>query len=134
MSLIAVSDTLKTITPDSLKTAEYILPGWPFINNTVPWVTLIIGILIIIIAHFAGGRLNSKKILFTITFTLIVGILVMPLFERLAVSIASLFGSVRVGWIISMSLFMAFLAAVAVNLYEIIVVTAREAYPVSERL
>lgn len=117
---------------DSLQQLQLVPPHWPIINDTVPWVALIIGFLIYFIAYFAGGRLNKGKMIFAITFSVVIGALSFPLFEKLYILIAGQLGE-RFSWILTMLLFMAFVIAIGVNMYEIITVTAREAHPTSER-
>ncbi len=124
---------METATADSLQQIQQVLPlRWPSFNDTVPLVALIIGFLIYLIAYFAGGRQNKNKIIFAAFFCVVIGALCMPLFEKLENIIAGLFGA-QAGWIISMLLFMAYLAGVGINMYEIITVTAREAHPLSEQ-
>jgi hypothetical protein len=100
---------------------------WLPVNDTVAYVALAIGAMIMFIAYFAGGKENMPRIIFSIFVSVIVGGLVMPLLVRGA----SWLGILSYDWG-KMAVIVADLlvvATVATNTYELITVTAKEARP-----
>ena len=97
---------METTTADSLQHVQHALTSrWPSINDTVSWVTLIFGLLIYVIAYFAGGKQNQRKILFTMIFCIVAGALSMPIFQKLELFLSNLFSpfSLYKIWVIFLS-------------------------------
>jgi hypothetical protein len=100
---------------------------WPRFDDTYSIIALAISLAIFFIAYFAGGKLNRTKIFFSFLTATVLGFFLMPfvidLFDRFGL-LKSRFGVVGMYCVI-----MLFVAALSVNIYEIVVVTAREALP-----
>jgi hypothetical protein len=119
-----------TMPPDSLKTIvvkEQMLIEWFKVDKTVSYIALVIGLFILIIAYFAGGRENKNKMLFSIASAAIIGILSLPLFIKFGLWIGIL--GHQWGTILLMTVFIIFIAALASHAYEIVTVSAKEARP-----
>jgi hypothetical protein len=117
---------------DSLQQLQHLPARWPSLGNTVPWVAFVIGLLIFVISYFAGGRQQQRKIIFATVFSVVIGALCVPLFDKLEIFVSGLFGA-GTARIVVMLLFMLYVVAVGIHLYEIITVTAREAHPTSNQ-
>jgi hypothetical protein len=117
-----VSDTLRVIP----QTPEHVF-WWITIHQTVSLVALVLACVIFVMGYFAGGKENKNRILFSFLFASVTGILVMPLFLKAG----EWLGLTENGWGVAIVIIcdFIFIAAVAVNMYEIITVTAREARP-----
>jgi len=100
---------------------------WIPVNQTVAIVALALAVVIFIISYFAGGKENKGRILFSYLFASVSGILVMPLL----IKAGTWLGLLNNDWGVTVLVMIdfVFIAAVAVNIYEIIIVTAREARP-----
>lgn len=102
---------------------------WPEINPTIAWVALLIGLLLIIVGYLAGGRLNTTKIFICIIFTSIIGFLGRSILNPVLVFLVlSLKLDPRTAFVMTSTIWMFFISAVGVMLYETLVVTANEAY------
>ena len=116
--------------PDSLKAIavkEQMLVEWFKVDKTVSYIALVIGLFIILIAYFSGGKENRNKLLFAIISAAVIGILSLPLFIKFGIWIGLL--GHQWGVIVIMIVFIAFIAALASHAYEIVTVTAKEARP-----
>ena len=100
---------------------------WPPFDETLSIIALALAFSIFIIAYFAGGRLNRSKITFSILLASIIGFFSMPLFIKLWAKF-DLF-QYSYGVMVLITIMMIYIAALAVSVYEIIVVTAKEALP-----
>ena len=102
---------------------------WPEINPTIAWVALIIGLLLLIVGYFAGGRLNVSKIIICVIFTSVLGFLGRSVLNPVMIfMVASLNLDVRTAFVLTSSIWMFFISAVSILLYETLIVTAKEAY------
>ena len=100
---------------------------WFDVSETLSFIALAVGVAILVIAYFAGGKENSSKLFFSIIVSTLVGVLVMPLFIKFGLWLGVL--DTTGGVITLIILAMLFVSAVAANSYEIVTVTAREARP-----
>jgi hypothetical protein len=100
---------------------------WPHFNDTYSIIALALSVAIFFIAYFAGGKLNRTKIFFSFLTATLLGFFSMPFF----IGVFDRFGLLnsRLGVVGLYCGVMVFVAALSVNIYEIIVVTAREALP-----
>ncbi len=100
---------------------------WFEIHPTVSIVAFALGVMIFIIAYFAGGRENFTKLWSSIIISLLISVLSMPIF----IKFGHFFGllKTKLGEIFVLFLFMIFVSALAGHLYEIVTVSAREARP-----
>ena len=100
---------------------------WPKFDDTYSIIALAISVAIFFIAYFAGGKLNRTKMFASFLTASILGFFAMPL----VIDLFSRFNFLqsRLGVVGMYSVVMIFVAALSVNIYEIIVVTAREALP-----
>ncbi len=107
------------------KPGEFLV--WFPVNETISIVALTVGILIFIIAYFAGGKENFSKIIASTVISILIAMLAMPLFIKLG----QFFGILnsREGEIFILVLLMFFIAGLSAHIYEIITVSAREARP-----
>ena len=117
------------IPADSLQTAIDSAPciWWPNINETASIVAVGIGVVILIMAQFAGARDNKTQIFLGMTIATLMGIFTMPLLIKLG----NFLGIMRSKWggVILLVIMMIYVAAIAVNVYELTTVTAKEARP-----
>jgi len=117
----------QTDSTEALLVKEQIVIEWFKVDKTVAYIALVVGLFIIIIAHFSGGRENRNKLLFSILSAVIIGVLSFPLFVKFGLWIG-LFGH-QWGEIFLLSAFMVYIAALASHAYEIVTVSAKEARP-----
>ncbi len=106
---------------------EQMIIEWFKVDKTVAYVALVVGLFIIIIAYFSGGRENRHKLIFSILSSAVIGILTMPLFIKFGIWIG-LFGY-QWGEILLMTIYIFYIAALSCNAYEIVTVSAKEARP-----
>lgn len=103
---------------------------WPEINPTIAWVALLIGVLLMVVGYFAGGRMNGSKILICIILTTIIGFLGRSTLNPVLVFLVlSLKLDPRTAQVLTSTIWMFFVAGVGIMLYETLIVTAKEAYP-----
>ncbi len=121
MAPVAKADTTVTILRDQM------MVEWFKIDKTVSYVALVVGLFIIVIAYFAGGRENKAKLIFSILSATLIGILSMPLFIKFGRWLG-IFGH-QWGEIFLLTVFIIFVTALASHAYEIVTVSAREARP-----
>jgi hypothetical protein len=100
---------------------------WFDINPTISVVALSLGLLIFVIAYFAGGRENRAKLWMSIALSIVISILAMPLFIKLGKALGLL--DSKPGEIFILFLLMIFIAGLSSHIYEIITVSAKEARP-----
>ncbi len=106
------------------------LPGelwWPQIHETVSLIAFVLGFLIMLIANFAGARTNRGKLIFAFLLTTVLGILAMQIILKVATDLGVLkytWGTVAVIVVLIL-----YITAVAIHLYEIVIVSSREAIP-----
>jgi predicted PurR-regulated permease PerM len=100
---------------------------WFEIHPTVSIVAFALGLMILVIAYFAGGKENFAKLWASILIALVISVLSMPLF----IKFGRFFGLLKskIGEIFVLLLLMIFISALAGHIYEIITVSAREARP-----
>lgn len=111
-------------------TTQQHIPGelwWPQIHETVSIIAFVLGFLIMLIANFAGARTNRAKLMFAFLFTSILGVLSMQIILKLAEQ----FGMMRYTWgsVAIITIVIIYITAVAIHLYEIVIVSSREAIP-----
>lgn len=106
---------------------EQMIIEWFKVDKTVAYVALVVGLFIIIIAYFSGGRENRHKLIFSILSSVVIGILTMPLFIKFGIWVG-LFGY-QWGEIVLMTIYVLYIAALSCNAYEIVTVSAKEARP-----
>lgn len=109
--------TAETFSVDSL---------WINLGSTVVTVAVVLGIFVYILGFWSGGRRNKAKINVCILFTTLINFFAMPF----ALKIYRLFSdwlTPTIGFIVTLTLWIAFMAGVALHMYEIFVVTAKEA-------
>jgi FtsH-binding integral membrane protein len=100
---------------------------WPQIHETVSLIAFVLGFLLMLIANFAGARTNRGKLIFAFLFTSVLGILAMQIILKVAKDLGVLqysWGTIAV--IVALILY---ITAVAIHLYEIVIVSSREAIP-----
>jgi hypothetical protein len=103
---------------------------WPEISPTVVWVAFFIGLLLYIIGYFAGGKLSIGKIFLCIILASVIGFLARGVLNYLLAFLIYSMGMVpHTAYILSSTLWMIFVAGVAVMIYETFTVTAEEAHP-----
>ncbi len=100
---------------------------WPEFHSTVSIVALILGILVFVIAYFAGGVENKSKLLFSTTLAVLIGFLSMPLFIDFFAWLGILDSAY--GKLSLFVLLIMFVAGLSCHSYEIVTVSAREARP-----
>jgi uncharacterized membrane protein len=112
--------------PDTTQITQPAL-WWPEFNTTVTTIAMALGLLLLIIAYFAGARDNQNKIIFSIFTASLIGFLSMPLFIKLG----EILGVIQNRWgrVGILTLAIIFVATVSSHVYEIITVSAREARP-----
>jgi len=115
----------KTVEGASERSSDLLV--WFEIHPTVSIVAFALACMIVIIAYFAGGRENFRKLWMSILCALIISALAMPIF----IKFGRAFGLLKTagGEIFVLLLVMFFISAVAAHIYEIITVSAREARP-----
>ncbi len=121
---------MQPVQADTLKVPiikEQMVIEWFKVDKTVAYVALVLGLFIIIIAYFSGGKENRSKLFFSILTAVIVGVLSFPLFVKFGIW-TGLFGH-QWGEILLLILFFAFISALASHAYEIVTVSAKEARP-----
>jgi hypothetical protein len=121
---------MQPVQADTLKVPiikEQMLIEWFKVDRTVAYVALVLGIFIIIIAYFSGGKENKSKLLFAIISAVVIGILSFPLFIKFGMW-SGLFGH-QWGEIILLVFFFTYISALACHAYEIVTVSAKEARP-----
>jgi len=106
---------------------EQMVIEWFKVDRTVAYVALVVGLFIILIAYFSGGRENRAKLIFSILSSVVIGILTMPLFIKFGIWVG-LFGY-QWGEIVLMTIYILYIAALSCNAYEIVTVSAKEARP-----
>jgi hypothetical protein len=121
-SLTSVADTLQQIPETSAQTL-----WWFPIHRTVSLIALVLACVIFVMSYFAGGRENKNRIFFSSVLAALIGIMVMPFLIKAGIWLGILNNEWGAGILISVDFII--IAAVAVNVYEIITVTAREARP-----
>lgn len=99
---------------------------WLNLGSTVVTVAIVVGIVIYIFAYFSGGKRNKAKINMCIISTVVINFLAMPFAIKIYQYLAVLL-SPTVGFAVTVSLWIGFMAGISVNMYEIFVVTAKEA-------
>ncbi|MBN2357232.1 hypothetical protein JXO59_14040 [candidate division KSB1 bacterium] len=119
-----IADTSNVLSPPS-GTADSLY--WFTINETISIVALTMGVLIFIIAYFAGGRDNRNKLIISTILSVIITSFALPLFLKLGRWLGLL--ESREGTIFILVLILLFLAALSCHIYEIVTVSAREARP-----
>lgn len=100
---------------------------WLPFGHTVPIIALAIGISSLIYARFAGYRDNKRQIYLGTIVASIVGFFSMPMLIKLGEMLG--FTKNKYGVIFLVTLLIIYVAYVAVNVYEITTVTAKEARP-----
>ncbi len=114
---------------DSTRIAEPILNNlqWIPINRTLSLIAITLGLAILVISYFAGGKENSVKSLFSVCFSVLIGFFSFPLF----ITAANWLGIMnwQYGMIAVILVVLIFVAIITANIYEIVTVTAREARP-----
>jgi len=118
---------LQSDTTTVLLAKEQIVIEWFKVDKTVAYVALVVGLFIIIIAHFSGGKENRNKLLFSAACASVIGLLTFPLFVKFGHWIGLL--GHKWGEIVLMTLFIIYIAALSCNAYEIVTVSAKEARP-----
>ncbi|HPN33209.1 MAG TPA: hypothetical protein PK843_01735 [bacterium] len=106
---------------------EQMIIEWFKVDKTVAYVALVVGLFIIIIAYFSGGRENRPKLIFSILSSVVIGVLTLPLFIKFGIWVG-LFGY-QWGEIVLMTIYILYIAALSCNAYEIVTVSAKEARP-----
>lgn len=116
---------------------------WPKINiggtitSIIVFVTLTFGLVMYIIGHFAGGKLNKSKIFAAIGLSMIVAIFGRSFNIWLRVTLTNALISVIENRLVSATIvdvivyfcWTAYISGIAVYVYETFVVTAKEAHP-----
>ena len=124
---LAQSDTTQAIA--SQKSIE--LFWWPNFDSTYSTIAIVLCIVIFLIAYFAGLKLNGNKFLFSVIMANVLGFFAMPfimsVFEKFS------FLASKWGIIMLVMCMMLLVSALSVGIYEIIVVTAKEAIPTLNR-
>jgi hypothetical protein len=149
-STLPMDDQTGEYTSSDEKKAEgnnyfYIIPSsyWPKIkigksfSAIIIFVALLFGVVMYIIGQFAGGKLNRSKILASIIVATAVGFIARSVLICVQVfltkGLASVIGNEMVAATIIdfflYTIWIAFIAGIAVYFYETIVVTAKEAFP-----
>ncbi len=100
---------------------------WFQINETISIVALTVGILIFIIAYFAGGKENLSKLIASTVLSILIAVLAMPLFIKFGRFLGIM--NTRGGEIFILLLLLFFISGLSAHIYEIITVSAREARP-----
>ncbi|HNY91652.1 MAG TPA: hypothetical protein PKY55_04460 [bacterium] len=115
----------KTVAVASERSSDLLV--WFEVHPTVSIVAFALACLIVVIAYFAGGRENFRKLWMSILCALIISALAMPIF----IKFGRAFGLLKTagGEIFVLLLVMIFISALAAHIYEIITVSAREARP-----
>jgi hypothetical protein len=121
MAPVAKADTTIAMVRDQM------MVEWFKVDKTVSYVALVVGLFIIIIAYFAGGKENKAKLIFSIISATLIGILSMPLFIKFGRWLG-IFGH-QWGEIFLLSLFIVYVTALSCHAYEIVTVSAKEARP-----
>jgi hypothetical protein len=120
--LTTAADSLRQITEPAFQAM-----WWFPVHRTVTLIAVVLACVIFVICYFAGGRENKNRIFFSYIFAALIGIMVMPLLIKAGLWLGIL--NSEWGAAILTSVDFIVVAAVAVNVYEIITVTAREARP-----
>ncbi|MFH1156870.1 MAG: hypothetical protein V1793_23985 [Pseudomonadota bacterium] len=94
---------------------------WPVINDTVSIVALVLAVVIFIFGMFSGARANKVRMIFAVCLSTVIGGFTMPLAVKV-VSVLHMLDTV-IGIVILITAMMAFVAALATTIYEIITVT-----------
>lgn len=94
---------------------------WPVVNNTLCIVALVLAVMIFIFGMFSGARANKVRMVFAVCLSTAIGWFTMPLAVKL-VLILNMLDTIT-GIVILITVMMAFVAALATIIYEIITVT-----------
>lgn len=94
---------------------------WPVINDTVSIVALVLAVVIFVFGMFSGARANKIRMVFAVCLSTVIVFFTMPLAVKLVSALRIL--DTITGVVILITLMMAFVAALATTIYEIITVT-----------
>ena len=119
-----IPDPLQVVAP-TVRDGDFLI--WFDINPTVSLIALTLGVMIFIMAYFAGGKENRSKLWMSTVLSIVISILAMPLFIRFGRALGILRD--KYGEIFILLLLMFFISGLAAHIYEIITVSAREARP-----
>ncbi len=101
---------------------------WLPLGDTFVTVAIVVGIVIYIFGYYAGAKKNKAKVNMCIFLTTLLNFLAMP-FAFKAYKFLSVMLTTTIGFILTVTIWMAFMVGVSVHMYEIFVVTAKEAHP-----
>ena len=104
---------------------------WPVVNDTVSIVAIVLAVVIFIFGIFSGARANKVRMVFAVCLSTVIGWFSMPLAVKLALAIGIL--DTMTGIVILITVMMAFVAALATTIYEIITVTLSDIGMVSKK-
>jgi len=108
--------------------ADIQLYEWPVLSPTVAWVAFLLGLVLLIIGYFAGGHLGKGKIGMCILITSIIGYLSRGVLNYVLVFCVDVLSmSPHTAYVITSSVWMCFIASVAIMLYETFTITVEEA-------
>ena len=101
---------------------------WVNFGTTAMAVAIALGLFIYIGGYFAGGKINKAKINACIFFIVVLNIFAMPLALKAYKMMSNLL-TPMLGFMVVTTLWVAFLTGMAIHMYEIFIVTAKEAHP-----
>lgn len=94
---------------------------WPVVNDTVSIIAIVLAVVIFIFGIFSGARANKVRMIFAVCLSTVIGWFSMPLAVKLVSTLHIL--DTKTGIVILITVMMAFVAALATTIYEIITVT-----------